>query len=208
MKVLFASSNRAKLREAREIFGDLLELVSPLDQGVEIDVVEDGDTFEENARLKAIAYSRKTGLLALADDSGLEVDALDGEPGVHSARYAGPEKNSRDNCIKLLEALDGVQDSKRTARFRCVVACASGDRIICSFSGEAEGRIIKEMRGEDGFGYDPVFFYEPYGKTFAECTPEEKNAVSHRGKAFRKAAVKLSELLKSDNLHDTDTRQL
>jgi XTP/dITP diphosphohydrolase len=155
------------------------------------DVVEDGVTLEDNARLKAVAVCEATGTAAVADDTGLEVDALGGAPGVHSARYAGPDQDAVANTAKLLAALDGVAD--RRARFRTIALVRFPDGTELVAEGTVEGRIAETPRGEVGFGYDPVFVpdEDPDGRTFAEMTPEEKHAVSHRGRAFRALATLL-----------------
>ncbi len=146
--------------------------------------VEDAESFEGNARRKALHYARLTGRLTLADDSGLEVDALGGEPGVHSARYAGPMCEDAANNARLLEELAGVPDEQRSARFCCVMALARREDVLATASGSVEGLIIDEARGENGFGYDPHFFVPEFGMTTAEMPPEQKNRISHRGKAL------------------------
>jgi XTP/dITP diphosphohydrolase len=148
------------------------------------DVVEDGATLEQNALKKARAVCAATGIRSIADDTGLEVEALNGAPGVHSSRYGGPGATYADNVAKLLRALAGVPDSKRRARFRCVVALVEPIGAELMVEGTCEGRITTEARGEGGFGYDPVFFVPETGKTFAEMTLEEKDAISHRGRAM------------------------
>jgi XTP/dITP diphosphohydrolase len=194
MRVLIASSNKGKLRD----FAAVASL-----HGVEVDLipnfaslpiaVEDGETFDENARKKAEHYSRYVpGELVLADDSGLAVDALGGAPGVRSARYAatGDEElgNSDDdaNNAKVLREMKDVTDAKRTARFVCVIAVARDGKTVATFDGKAEGVLLRELRGGGGFGYDPMFHFPQLGKTFAELSPTEKAAVSHRGQAFGK----------------------
>lgn len=149
-------------------------------------VEETGRTFEANARLKAEAYSRRTPHLVLAEDSGLEVDALDGEPGVMSARYGGPGLTDQDRCAAVLHALSATPDEKRTARFRSVFAVAKDGRTLAIFDGAVHGTILREPRGSHGFGYDPIFFHPPSGRSFAQLSLEEKQAVSHRGIALRK----------------------
>lgn len=187
MKVVLASRNKKKIRELetflKEISSDITVL-SLDDIGFHDEIVEDGRTFAENSKIKALVPA-KLGYIGVADDSGLEVDALCGAPGVYSARYSGDGATDEKNNAKLLKALENVPDEKRTARFRTVVTCEfpDGREIVCD--GFCEGRILREPRGADGFGYDPLFYYEPFGKTFAELTPEEKNSVSHRGKAMR-----------------------
>jgi XTP/dITP diphosphohydrolase len=204
MKVLLASNNADKLREVRAIFGAEFEVVSPAEIGITLEVIEDGATFEDNARKKAVEFSIASKMLAIADDSGLEADSLGGKPGVQSARYAGPEQDYQKNCLKLLAAMKGVPREKRTARFKCFVAAAQGDKVIFVTDGSVEGVITEEMRGSGGFGYDPVFLYPPYKKTFAECAADEKNAVSHRGTAFKTARLLLGNLI-SARIHDDDT---
>ncbi len=148
--------------------------------------VEDGRTFEENARRKALHYSRCSAGLIFADDSGISVDALGGAPGVFSARYAGEDASDKANNEKLFGALRQVPEPDRAAHYVCVIALAERGKILTLVEGRADGRILTEPRGSAGFGYDPLFYYPPAGKTFAELTPEEKFAVSHRGEAFRK----------------------
>ncbi len=185
-KLLVATSNPGKLREfARALEGAGIEVVGleALDDPSE--VPETGSTFEENARIKAEAYSRRTDLPVLADDSGLEVEALGGAPGVLSARLGGPGVSDEQRCRILLERLQDVPAERRRARFRCVLVLAQGGRAVASFEGVVEGRIAEEPRGRGGFGYDPVFFHEGVGRTFGELAPGEKEAVSHRGAAIR-----------------------
>lgn len=158
------------------------------------DVHETGDTLEANAILKARSAASFTGLWAIADDTGLEVDALDGAPGVYSARYAGPKATYADNCARLLDALDDSPPAQRTARFRTVVALARPDGSAETVEGVVEGRILEHERGQNGFGYDPVFFYPPAGKTFAEMTADEKNVVSHRARALHALRDRLQTL--------------
>lgn len=184
LTVVSATANPHKLEEMRQILGDAVELLPRLDEVP--DVVEDAPTLEGNALLKARAIAEATGLPALADDTGLEVAALGGAPGVRSARYAGEDAVDADNVALLLRELEGVQD--RSARFRTVVvlATADGHRV---FEGECRGTIAVEPRGDAGFGYDPVFVpVEGDGRTFAEMSADEKNAISHRGRAVRAAA--------------------
>lgn len=183
-RVVLASANPAKVVELRRILGERFDLVPRPPQVPE--VVEDADTFEGNARLKAVALVEATGLPALADDSGLEVDALAGEPGVFSARYAGPDATDPQNTARLLDELADVADpADRTARFRCVLVLRrpDGDEIVAE--GSCEGRIAAGPAGDRGFGYDPVFIPEPGdGRTFAELPEDEKNSISHRGRAI------------------------
>ena len=187
-KLLLATTNRGKLREYRHLLKGLpFTLVTPADEGIDITVDEKEKTFEENARLKATTYSRLSGLVALADDSGLEVDALDGGPGIVSARFAGEQASDKDRVEHLLDRLKDVPREKRTARFRCVIAIATPEGRAELCDGECQGLIAFEPRGENGFGYDPVFYLPEFGKTVAELSLETKNRVSHRGKAARKA---------------------
>jgi XTP/dITP diphosphohydrolase len=186
-KLLIATLNPGKLRElARALRPEGIEVVG-LDQLDDMTPVEEtGTTFEENARIKAEGYSRRTDLLVLADDSGLEVDALDGAPGVESARYGGPGLDDAGRSRLLLDALKDVPDpARRTARFRCVLAVARAGRTLATFSGVVQGRINEEPRGPNGFGYDPLFFHPPSGCTTAELSPGEKQQISHRGQAIR-----------------------
>jgi len=194
MKILIASSNAGKLRDfsgAASLFKVEFELIPNFKQLPE--AVEDGATFAENARKKSEHYSRWVAKeLVLADDSGLEVEALGGAPGVHSARYAGLEtglpgnSKDQDNNARLLRELAEVEDARRGARFVSVISVARDGREVASFRGETEGVLLRSPKGNNGFGYDPLFWYAPLGKTFAELTAEEKAAVSHRGNAIRK----------------------
>lgn len=198
-QLVIATTNQGKLREFRDLLdGSGFDLVTPGDLGHAWSVEETGSTFEENAILKATDAARVCGLLALADDSGLEVDALGGRPGIFSARYAGGDRTSdtlteRAQVDILLDELTGVPDGKRGARFRCVIAIATpDDGEVQTVDGVFEGRIAHEARGEFGFGYDPVFLVPDLGKTSAELPAHEKNAISHRGQA----ALKARELLR------------
>ena len=183
MKVLLASNNGHKIKEIKEILGDFFDVVSLREAGVESDPEETGATFEENARIKAVAGMKASGMPCIADDSGLEVFALDGLPGVMSARYAGGHGDDSANNEKLLRELENASD--RSARYVCVICMAfpNGHEIVAR--GECRGTILKEARGEAGFGYDPAFFFPKFGKTLAEITAEEKNEVSHRKAALR-----------------------
>lgn len=185
-RIIFATSNEGKMREVREILKGLkAEVLSMKEAGVSVDIVEDGDTFEANAKIKARAVWEKTGGIVLADDSGLAVDYLNGEPGVYSARYMGEETSYEIKNWNLIHRLKGVEQEKRTARFVCVIAAALPDGRIITTEGTMEGYIALELAGEGGFGYDPILMLPEYGKTSAEITMEEKNAISHRGKALR-----------------------
>lgn len=185
-KLIFATSNEGKLKEIREILGDLdYQILSLKEAGVDVEIIEDGATFEENAIIKAKTVMEATGCLTLADDSGLEIDYLGKEPGVQSARYMGENTSYRIKNQILLDRLHGVPAVVRTARFVCVVAAAFPDGRIETRRGTIEGRIADKPAGENGFGYDPIFYLPERGMTTAEITPEEKNAISHRGKALR-----------------------
>ncbi|SHE88028.1 XTP/dITP diphosphohydrolase [Desulfofundulus australicus DSM 11792] len=185
MKLVLATRNPGKVRELSQLLSPLGYEVLSLEHfpGVP-EVVEDGATFRDNAVKKATAVARHTGQLALADDSGLEVDYLGGAPGVRSARFAGEGHDDRANNEKLLRLLAGVPPEKRTARFRCVVAVATPEGKVLTTEGTCEGIIAEEPRGEGGFGYDPLFYVPSCGKTFAELEPEVKNRISHRGRAL------------------------
>ncbi len=196
MILVFASRNREKIREmAFALEGLPVEVMGVSDFPGLQPVEETGSTLAENALLKARAAHQATGHLSLADDTGLEVDALDGAPGAHSARFAGPEQDYQRNCLKLLEEMKGVPWERRTARFRTVVAIVFPDGRTALAEGVCEGVITEQPRGDGGFGYDPLFYYPPAGKTFAEMSLEEKNSVSHRGRAMRAARDILSEWL-------------
>lgn len=192
MRLLVATNNPGKVREYQDLLVGLnLELVGLADAGTDTEVDETGRTFEENARLKAEAYGRASGLLTLADDSGLEVEALGGAPGVFSARYAGKGATDADRYRKLLVALDGVPWEKRGARFRCVIALAWPDGHIETFDGQCDGVIAFEPKGTNGFGFDPVFYMPEHGCTIAELPDEVKNRVSHRARAAMLARERL-----------------
>jgi XTP/dITP diphosphohydrolase len=189
--LVIATRNKNKLREFREILKDLqIEVRSLDDFGPTPEAVEDGDTFDENAYKKAIHTAKVLGLPAIADDSGLVVDALNGEPGVYSARYAGENATDEENCNKLLNALHGVKN--RRAHFQCVLSIAVPSGPALTYEGRCDGVIIDDKRGDNGFGYDPIFYFEEFGKTFAELSSEEKNRVSHRGKALADVKAEVS----------------
>ena len=193
MKLIFATGNENKMREIREILdGKGYEILSMKEAGIDIDVVEDGKTFSENALIKARAICKASGELVLADDSGLEIDALGGEPGIYSARYMGHDTSYVEKNNNLISRLEGVPDEKRTARFVCAMAAVFPNGREEVVVGTMEGRIGYEIVGENGFGYDPIFYLPEYGKTSAEISPEEKNAISHRGKALRAIAELLN----------------
>ena len=182
-KIVAATNNKNKLREFKEILSPLgYQIVSLKDLGIEIEVEETGKTFEENSMLKAKAILEATGMASLADDSGLEVDALGGEPGIYSARYC--EGSDADRVAFLLDKMKNVPDGKRSARFVSAITLMFTDGDIVTARGTCEGKIAHEPAGKNGFGYDPIFFVESYGKTFAELSPEQKNMISHRGNAL------------------------
>ena len=194
-KLLVASRNQGKLREYRELLqGVPFQLTDLVAEGIQEEVAETGRTFAENAGLKARRYAAISGLLTLADDSGLEVDALDGEPGVRSSRYAGEHASDADRYRLLLEKLRGVPQEKRTARFHCVIAMAWPSGRVDLLDGVREGIIATGPRGANGFGYDPVFYMPELGATMAELSAEQKNRVSHRYEAARKAKALLTAL--------------
>lgn len=188
MKLLLATNNAHKAQEIRAILADRFsEIVTMREAGIDFEVEEDGVTFRENALKKAVetlAYVGDRFDAVLADDSGLCVDALDGAPGVYSARFSGEGHNDAANNAKLIRLLQNVPDELRTARFCCCIALARRGLDPIVVQGEVEGTILHEARGENGFGYDPYFFYAPFGKSFAELSSEEKNAVSHRKRAL------------------------
>lgn len=195
-QLLLATNNAGKVAELRRILaGCGWELMTPADIGLQLEVEETGATYEENAIAKAVHYAQASGLVALADDSGLEVDALGGRPGVQSARYAGPNASDGDRVQKLLEELRDVPDEARGARFRAVIALARPDGHIETVDGAVEGRIARAPRGANGFGYDPVFLLRERGLTVAELPAGEKDAVSHRGAAARGACAVLERWL-------------
>ncbi len=191
-KLLLGTDNRGKVAEYRALLKNLpYELVTPAELGLKKEVSESGRTFKENATLKAVALATESGLPTLADDSGLEVEALGGEPGVFSARYAGEGASDGERIRYLLKRLESVPREKRRARFCCVIALAGCGEKPELFSGECRGIIAFEPKGTGGFGYDPVFYLPELGKTMAELTFAGKNRISHRGKAARKAARRL-----------------
>ena len=185
-KIIFATGNEDKLREIREILDpNEFEIVSMKAAGFDIDIQETGTTFEENALIKATAIAKASGCLTLADDSGLEIDAMDKQPGIYSARFLGHDTSYDYKNNYILDKLKDVPEEKRTARYACCVAAAWPDGRTEAVTEYFEGRIAHEQKGENGFGYDPIFFVPEYNKNAAEMTPEEKNAISHRGKALR-----------------------
>lgn len=193
-KIVFATSNVGKMREIREILKDLgMEILSMKEAGADVDIVEDGDSFEANAMIKAKAVWEKTGGIVLADDSGLEVDYLNGEPGIYSARYMGENTSYEIKNWNLIHRLNGVEEEKRAARFVCVIAAVLPDGRTLTARGVMEGLIAHEPAGDGGFGYDPILMLPEYGKTSAEITMEEKNKISHRGKALEAMKERLRE---------------
>lgn len=185
-RIIFATGNAGKMKEIREILSDLpYEVVSMKEAGVTADIVEDGTTFEENAMIKAKTIAELTGEIAMADDSGLEVDYLDKAPGIYSARFLGEDTSYDIKNKYLIDQLAGVEGAERSARFVCAIACVwpDGKRKVCRAT--IEGEIAKAPAGENGFGYDPIFYVPQYGKTTAELSMEEKNEISHRAKALR-----------------------
>jgi len=194
--LLIATSNAGKLREVREVLAPLAIRLVSLAAFPDMPVpVEGASSFEGNARIKALHYGGHTGGWVLADDSGLEVDALDGAPGVHSARYAGDDADDAANNAKLIAALRGIPLERRTARFRCSVVVALGSEVKLVSHGTVEGLIVDEPSGRNGFGYDPHFFLPQQGKTSAQLGSEEKNRISHRGRALSGILTSLEQLL-------------
>lgn len=195
--MIFATGNENKMKEIREILGALpLEILSMKEAGVSADIVEDGKTFEENALIKARAICKLAGEIVLADDSGLEIDYLNKEPGIYSARYMGEDTSYHIKNKSLIDRLEGVPDEKRTARFVCAIAAVFPDGKELVVRGTVEGIIGYEEKGENGFGYDPIFYLPERGCTTAELPPEEKNSISHRGNALRL----MKELLERERL--------
>ena len=185
-KIIFATGNQDKMKEIRMILENLgIPVSSMKEAGIDVDIVEDGTTFEENAMIKAEAIAKLTDAIVLADDSGLEIDYLNKERGIYSARYAGTDTSYEIKNNLLLQRLEGVPDEKRTARFVCAIAAVFPDGSKETVRGTIEGRIGYEIAGEHGFGYDPIFYLPEYGCTTAELDPEKKNELSHRGKALR-----------------------
>ena len=189
-KIIFATGNAGKMKEIRMIMADLnIEVQSMKEADIQAEIVEDGETFEENAKIKAQAIAqelraRGERAIVLADDSGLEIDYLNKEPGVYSARYMGEDTSYSVKNASLIQRLEGVPDEERTARFVCVIAAVFPDGSVFETRATIEGRIGYEERGENGFGYDPIFYLPEYGMYSAELAPEEKNRISHRGKAL------------------------
>lgn len=195
-KIIFATGNADKMKEIRQILKDLgMEILSMKEAGITADVEENGSTFEENALIKAKAIAALTDAVVLADDSGLEIDYLNKEPGIYSARYMGEDTSYRIKNQNLIERLDGVPEEKRTARFVCAIAAVLPDGRVFTKRGTIEGIIGYEERGEGGFGYDPIFYLPEYGCSTAELSMEKKNELSHRGKALRAMREELKKAL-------------
>ena len=196
MELLIATGNPGKVREYDELFAGLpITCIGPADLGILLDLEESGSTYQENAALKAVAFARASGRVTLADDSGLEVDALDGRPGVRSARYGGPGMGDADRWQLLLEELANVPREERAARFRCVIALATPAGEVTTVAGSCEGVIAFKAVGENGFGYDPVFFLPDQNCTMAQLPAEIKNRISHRGRAAEAARPVILQLL-------------
>lgn len=184
-RIVFATGNQGKVKEIQEILADTgMEVLSMKEAGIETDIEENGSTYEENALIKARAVAKYTDAIVMADDSGLEIDWLNKEPGIYSARYMGEETSYKIKNRNLIDRLEGVPDEKRTARFVCAVAAVWPDGEELTTRGVIEGRIGYEEKGGNGFGYDPIFYVPEFGKTTAQLSPEEKNLVSHRGRAL------------------------
>ncbi len=194
-ELVLASGNKGKLAEFQRLLEGLDIQVHSMKEYPEIgEIIEDGTSFQENALIKARAVCKATGLPAMADDSGLVVDALNGAPGIYSARFAGEHRSDHDNNAKVLELLNDVADENRTARFFCVIAIVLPDGREYTAEGTCEGTILHALQGEGGFGYDPLFYVAQFNKTFAQLSMEEKNSISHRGNANRKAVEIIREL--------------
>ena len=192
MKIIFATGNEGKMKEIREILADPhVEILSMKEAGITAEIEENGTSFEENAVIKAKAVMELCHEIVLADDSGLEIDYLNKEPGIYSARYMGEDTSYRIKNQNLIDRLEGVPDEERTARFVCVIAAAFHDGEVLTARGTIEGRIGYEEKGENGFGYDPIFYVPEYGCSTAQLSPEVKNQISHRGKALREMKRKL-----------------
>ena len=198
-RIIFATGNAGKIKEIQSIMADTgMEVLSMKEAGIQIDVEENGSTYEENALIKARAVAGQTDCIVMADDSGLEIDYLNKEPGIYSARYMGEDTSYRIKNQNLIDRLEGVPDEKRTARFVCAIAAILPDGRELTTRACIEGRIGYEEKGENGFGYDPIFYVPRFGKTTAELTEEEKNQVSHRGQALE---LMKEELRKYENNH-------
>jgi len=196
--VIFATGNKHKIRELGVILRGVVQIISLVETGTDPDFEETGSSFLENSIQKAVYYSKKVTFPVVADDSGLEIDALNGEPGIYSARYFSPKMPYSERCLRILEKMDTVMNKEnRSARFCCAATCAFKGKVIASAEGKAEGRIAWNPAGNNGFGYDPIFYYPPRKMTFAELTPEEKNQLSHRKAAFQELAQRILPWLQS-----------
>ena len=204
-KIILASNNKGKIKEVKEICKDMpVEIVSMKEAGIDIDIEENGTTFEENALIKAEAVMKLTGELTIADDSGLEIDYLNKEPGIYSARYMGEDTSYHIKNANLISRLEGVPDEKRTARFVCAIAAVLPNGEVLHSEGTIEGIIGYEEQGENGFGYDPIFYLPQYGCTTAQLEPDVKNELSHRGKALRAIKEQLRKYCEEGAYEDTD----
>ena len=204
-KIIFATGNEGKMKEIRRILADpQLEILSLKDAGIHADIDENGKSFEENAMIKAEAICKMTGEIVLADDSGLEIDYLNKEPGIYSARYMGEDTSYHIKNANLIERLEGVPDEKRTARFVCAIAAVLPNGEVLHSEGMIEGIIGYEEQGENGFGYDPIFYLPQYGCTTAQLEPDVKNELSHRGKALRAIKEQLRKYCEEGAYEDTD----
>lgn len=198
-KIIFATGNKGKIKEIQMILADLgVEVITMKEAGIEIDIVEDGKTYEENALIKARAVAAHADCIVMADDSGLEIDYLNNEPGIYSARYMGEDTSYTIKNANLIERLNGVPDEQRTARFVCAIAAVMPDGKELTTRGIIEGQIGYEEKGSNGFGYDPIFYVPRFGKTTAELSEEEKNQVSHRGNALMKMKEELKKYASTD----------
>lgn len=198
-KIVFATGNKDKVKEIQMILADLgVEITTMKEEGISVDVEENGSTYEENALIKAREVARYTDAVVMADDSGLEIDYLNKEPGIYSARYMGENTSYRIKNANLIARLEGVEDEKRTARFVCAIAAVLPDGRELTTRGVIEGRIDYEEKGQNGFGYDPIFYVPEFGKTTAELSEEEKNRVSHRGRALEIMKKELKKYADSD----------
>lgn len=196
-RIIFATGNEGKMREIRMIMEDLgIPAVSMKEAGIQAEIEENGASFAENAAIKAKAIRDLTGEIVMADDSGLVIDYLGGAPGIYSARFMGEDTSYDIKNTALINKLEGVPDEKRTARFVCAIACALPDGRMLESEGAMEGIIGHEIKGGNGFGYDPIFYLPEYGCTSAEITPEQKNELSHRGKALRAMKEQLKKILR------------
>ena len=210
-KIIFATGNEGKMKEIREILdgltflGEKVQILSMKEAGIDIDIIEDGTTFEENAMIKAraVAGAAKEAIV-LADDSGLEIDYLNKEPGIYSARYMGEDTSYHIKNVNLIGRLEGVPDEKRTARFVCAIAAVLPNGEVLHSEGTIEGIIGYEEQGENGFGYDPIFYLPQYGCTTAQLEPDVKNELSHRGKALRAIKEQLRKYCEEGAYEDTD----